>query len=238
MIGNLNNMAKYDKYLFHCSMIPNLMKKAKSGNGLSETTKTELTKIWIEAEYGRKRDITTKFTEKGIICEQDSIDLLNRRYFEGSEQFYLKKNDKLFSNEFITGTPDIIDIQNIYDIKTSWDLLSYVQSDEDKARKTYYYQLLGYMVLVGATKGNIAYCLVDTPESFINDELYKLSFQVPEESEAYEKKAKELKLNMKFGDIPEEKRVKIFDFEFSQSDIDEVYKKVKLWREFMNELHL
>ena len=225
---------KYDKYLFHCSMLPLLMTKSRVKGELSETCKTELTKIWIENEYGRKRDITTKFTEKGIICEAESIKLLNKKL---QLPIVFDKNIKLYSNDFITGTPDIVDT-HIYDIKTSWDLLSYVQSDEDKARKTYYYQLLGYMALVGATKGHIAYCLVDTPDSFIRDELYKQSFQTDPESPEYKTKEQEIIKNMKFGDIPEEKRVKIFDFEFSQTDIDEVYERVKSWRAFMNELHL
>jgi hypothetical protein len=230
-------MAKYDKWLAHCSSLPLLMTKSRVKDSLSETTKTELTKIWVESEYGRKRDITTKFTEKGIICEQDSIDLLNKKM--GYRDGY-KKNTELFSNEFITGTPDIIpfNANNIYDIKTSWDLLSYVQSDEDKARKTYYYQLLGYMALVGAKSGHIAYCLVDTPDSFIRDELYKQSFQTDPESPEYKTKEQEIIKNMKFGDIPEDKRVKVFDFEFNQKDIDEVYLKVKEWRSFLNNLHL
>lgn len=229
---------KYDKFLYHCSSLPLLMTKSRVKDSLSETTKTELTKIWIENEYGRKRDITTKFTEKGIICEQDSIDLLNKKLASD-----FSKNTKLLSNDFITGTPDIIDnktaiYNDIYDIKTSWDLLSYVQSDEDKARKTYYYQLLGYMALVGAKNGHIAYCLVDTPDSFIRDELYRQSFRLDPESKEYEAKQNELVKNMKFGDIPEEKRVKVFDFEFSQTDIDEIYTKVGEWRVYMNDLHL
>ena len=225
-------MAKYDKFLFHCSMLPLLLTKSRVKNELSETCKTELIKIWIENEYGRKRDITTKFTEKGIICEQDSIDLLNKKTKSG-----LVKNTKLYSNDFITGMPDIVD-RDITDIKTSWDLLSYVQSDEDKARKTYYYQLLGYMALVGAKTGHIAYCLVDTPDSFIRDELYKQSFQTDPESPEYKTKEQEIIKNMKFGDIPEDKRVKIFDFEFDQKMIDEVYLKVGEWRNYLNELHL
>lgn len=233
---------KYDKWLAHCSSLPLLMTKSRVKGELSETCKTELTKIWIEREYGRKRDITTKFTEKGIICEKESINLLSKNILENSRFI---KNEKLFLNDFITGTPDIIDTEKpfsrqkvVYDIKTSWDLLSYVQSDFDKARKTYYYQLLGYMALVGAKVGHIAYCLVDTPDSFIRDELYKQSFQTDPESPEYKTKEAEIIKNMKFGDIPEEKRVKIFDFEYDQKAIDEVYLKVKEWRTFLNNLHL
>ncbi|KKR00144.1 MAG: hypothetical protein UT24_C0016G0033 [Candidatus Woesebacteria bacterium GW2011_GWB1_39_12] len=223
---------KYDKYLFHCSMLPLLTTKSRVKGELSETCKTELTKIWIESEYGRARDVTTKFTEKGIICEQDSIDLLNKKLASS-----FVKNTELLKNDYITGTPDIRDTA-IWDIKTSWDLLSYVQSDFDKAKKTYYYQLLGYMALVGAKSGHIAYCLVDTPDSFIRDELYRFSFQHDPESAEYKEKEQEIIKNMKFGDIPEEKRVKIFDFEFDQKAIDEVYEKVKEWRKFLNDLHL
>ena len=229
----VHNM-KYDQYLFHCSMLPLLMTKSRVKDSLSETTKTELTKIWIEKEYGRKRDITTKFTEKGIICEQDSIELLGKKW---GDKNTFKKNTVLYSNEFITGTPDIVG-EVLFDIKTSWDLLSYVQSDEDKARKNYYYQLLGYMALVGTKKGHIAYCLVDTPKLFIDDELYRFSFKNDTSSPEYKEKEKEIIKLMTFGDIPEDKRVKIFDFEFNKEDIDAVYLKVAEWRKYLNELHL
>ena len=98
------------------------------------------------------------------------------------------------------------------------------------------------MALVGAKAGHIAYCLVDTPDSFIRDEKLRALYKLDPADHEYKQKElaqnQMIEENMKFGDIPEDKRVKIFDFEFSQTDIDEVYEKVKSWRAFMNELHL
>jgi hypothetical protein len=209
------------------------MTNARSKGGeLSETCKTELTKIWIENEYRRKRDVTTKFTEKGIICEGESINLLNKKR---GEKFV--KNEKELSNEFICGTPDIIG-EDIWDIKTSWDLLSYVQSDYDKANKTYYYQLLGYMILTDKVKGHIAYCLTNTPDTFITDELYKMSFQIDPETTEYKNLEKQIRLNMTFDDISENKRVKVFDFELLEEKKEELYKRIPLWRQYLNKLTL
>jgi len=199
---------------------------------LSETTKTELEKLWVEVEYGRKMDVKTKYTEKGIQCEQLGIDLLNnkdnRRYF---------KNVNLYSNDFIIGTPDVVST-DIYDIKISWDLLNFVKSKEDKARKDYYYQLLGYMMLTETKVGFIVYCLVNTPQIFITDELYKATFQMAEDSQEYKAYKTQLIKNMTFNDIPEEKRIKVFKFERDENQELVLKARVIEWRAYMNSLSL
>lgn len=222
---------KYSQFVFHCSMLPLLMRNGKGGE-LSETTKTELEKLWIEKEYGRTKDITTKYTEKGIICESESIKLLNKKL----ESDY-KKNGTVYSSDFIMGTPDIVG-ECVIDIKTSWDLWTFIKADYEKAKKDYYYQLLGYMILTGCKKGKIAYCLTNTPKSFIDDELYKLTFQFQENEEKYKVQARQIEKNMTFDDIPEDKRVKIFEFELNLEDVNEIRERIIKWREYLEKLEL
>ena len=223
---------KYNTYLFHASQLPILMTNSRVKGQLSETTKTELIRLWVENEYGRGRDIKTKYTEKGILCEQDSINLLSKKL---GKKF--TKNTKTYTNDFLIGTPDIVS-DDLYDIKTSWDLFTYVRADEISARKDYYNQLFGYMLLTGKEKGHIAYCLPNTPKSFITDELYRMSFQMNAESTEYKEIEKQVIKNMTFDDIPENKRVKIFTFEMDNELKEEIKNRVIEWKNYLNSLTL
>jgi len=87
-------------------------KADKEAGLLSKTAQKHLLDVYIAEKYGRRKDIQTKQMKKGIEVEQDSIDLLS---------MYLKmpfsKNDQRFTNDFITGFPDIIDNDRYYMLK-------------------------------------------------------------------------------------------------------------------------
>lgn len=120
---------------------------------LSETTKKYLREVMIYEKYGRKKDISNKYIEKGLAVEEDAITLYSRF----TKVFY-KKNEKQLKNEQITGTPDLYEGDNIesasliLDIKSSWDIFTFFNSKLDALNKDYYWQLQGYMALTGATK--------------------------------------------------------------------------------------
>jgi len=56
---------------------------------LSETTKKYLREVMIYEKYGRKKDISNKYIEKGLAVEEDAITLYSRF----TKVFY-KKNEK------------------------------------------------------------------------------------------------------------------------------------------------
>ncbi len=228
------NTIDFTNYKFRSSSLPNLMVKSRSkSDPLSETTKAYLRELWIKEMFKREKyDTKNKFTDKGIACESDSLDLVQIV----TKQTYFK-NRKELSNDFITGTPDVILEDSIIDIKTSWDIWTYGSTTEDSARKTYYYQLLGYMWLTNTKKASLMYCLVNTPEDIMNDELYRLSFRYPEINESDEK-ANKYKRNYIFDDIDHTLRLKKYDFEFVEEDINELQNKIVLAREYMNGLSL
>ncbi len=213
--------------LFHCSDLPTLMTNGRSKTDpLGETTKSLVRDIWIRETFGReKTDSINKYTQKGIMVESDSLELASQ--ILGKSLF---KNDEQFSNSFITGTPDNIDRGVVRDIKSSYDLWTFASVNEEKARKDYFYQMLGYMWLTGKKKAQLIYTLVNTPEHLIVDELYKLSFKVGE-TDQYKK-------NYVFDDIPAEKRVKIFNFEFSREEIEAVKQRIRDSRNYMKTLSL
>lgn len=194
------NVIDWSTYKFHCSALGNLMTKSRKAGEPSETTKSYLRELWVKETFGREKIemIGNKFTTKGIMCETDSIELFER--VTGRTYF---KNNKQLENDYIVGTPDLIK-PDLVDIKTSWDLYTFANVSMDKALKDYYYQLAGYMWLTGATDSILAYCLVNTPDILTNDELYRLSFKLPDDQ------TEQYRQNYVFDDIPEEMRVKIY----------------------------
>lgn len=223
------NTIDWSKYNFHCSGLSNLMTNSrKKGEELSETAKSYLREVYIKEVWGREKTdmLANKFTQKGIMCETDSITLvekvLGKTYF---------KNQKTLNNEYVVGTPDVIN-PDLVDIKTSWDLFTYTAVDEDKATKDYFYQLLGYMWLTGKKTALLTYCLVDTPDEMMTDELYRLSFKMPED------KLEPYKNNYKFADIPEAMRVKQFAFNFDEALIETLKFKIEAGRQYLQTIKL
>lgn len=212
-------------------------KADKEAGLLSKTAQKHLLDVYISEKYNRRRDIQTKQMKKGIEVEQESIDLLS---------MYLKKpftkNTERFSNKYITGLPDIID-DGIIDIKSSYDLWTFLGNIPDKLDNLYYWQMMSYMWLAGKTKATIAYCLVNTPDNIIQQEKYYLLKKldvISEESPEFVKEAMKIELNMKFDDIAMEERILMFQVSRNEDDILRIEQKVEKAREFLiqiEELH-
>ena len=173
---------------------------------------------------------------KGIVVEKESINLLN---------LYLGKdyidNQERFNNDFITGKPDIISLEEkkIIDIKSSYDLWTFIGNLPDKVDSLYYWQMQSYMYLTGMQTATIAYCLVNTPESIINQEKYYLLKKMDaatNENPEYVKEALKLETNLRFDDIAIEERILMFRVDRNEDDILRIEQKVEKAREFLNQL--
>ena len=229
---------EFSKTLFRSSSIGYLMtepqtKSDKEAGLLSKTAQKHLLEVYITEKYGRKRDIQTKQMRKGIEVEDESINLLS---------LYLKKpfskNQDRFTNDYISGHPDIID-EGIIDIKSSYDLWTFLGNLPDKLDSLYYWQMQSYMWLTGKQKATIAYCLVNTPYSIIEQEKYYLLKNmdvISEESPEYVKEAMKLELNMKFDDIDIEERILMYSIDRNEDDILRIQHRVEKAREFLSEI--
>jgi hypothetical protein len=209
-------------------------KADKEAGVLSKTAQKHLIEVYIAEKYGRKRDIQTKQMKKGVEAEQDSIDLLS---------MYLKlpfsKNEERFKNDFITGLPDIINGDTIIDIKSSYDLWTFLGNIPDKLDNLYYWQMQSYMWLTGTKNATIAYCLVNTPESIIEQEkfyLLKKMDVISEESPEFIKEAMKVEFNMTFDDISINERILTFNVNRNEDDILRIENKVLKARTFLQEL--
>ena len=236
----------FEHIKIRCSSLGYLMveprgKKERDAGELSETAKTHLTDIYVSERYGRNTDITTKYTEKGLMVEEDSITLYCRL-----KRKFLKKNEQMVQNPYIKGTPDLyegIDIlaaDKITDIKSSWDLYTFSRIRTKPINDQYWWQLQGYMWLTGARSATLAYCLVNTPETLISDEKRKLLWKmgvISEEDSTYQQACEELDKAMRFDDIAMEERVIPFQIERDDVAIAMIAAKVIKGREFLEQLH-
>lgn len=158
--------------LIRCSELKLAMTNAKKPNELSETAK-KLIQDEVRSEYfGVREQISSKAIQKGIACEQASIDLLNDVEFRLSKPY--TKNTERRSNDWITGECDIYDAESrvIRDIKTSWSLSTFPLFAIDAS--DYEWQMRGYMWLWDCDAASVDYCLVDTPEHLIGYEQREL----------------------------------------------------------------
>src|ERR1700690_153616 len=193
---------------------------------LSLTTKTELIDIYLFEKFGLRsldKDKMIMYTEKGKMVEEDSINLL-----ASQDKTIYFKNTERFNNEFITGEPDIILDDKIIDVKSSWDAESFMRKILGSLDPTYYWQMQGYMALKQSPKAQVCYCLVDTPESLINDEKRRLFYSMgvaTDQDPIYQMLAQSIEHNMKFSHIEPRLRVMRFNVNRDDSAIEKIYER-------------
>lgn len=216
-------------------------KADKEAGKLSMTCQKELIKIYNRVVYGRVKDITTKQMDKGIQCEADSIKLL----CQVDGQLYYKNEDYL-ENEWFCGHPDIFigdNIQNadeVWDIKTSWELDSFMPKLIESTDKGYEAQLNVYYSLTEAQQGGLAYCLVSAPTNIVESEKKRLLYNmdvISEESPAFKEAAAELERLMIFDDIDYRERVIKIPVPRNDELIQKMKDKVPTLRQWLQDFH-
>ena len=166
--------------------------KAKNPKVLSVGAMTHCYLKAKEFVYGYKPDIGSKYLDKGIMCEDDSIRLYNSVFFTS-----FKKNSERRESEYLTGECDIHSDEIIIDIKTAWSLQTFPALSSRIDSKLYDWQGRAYMDLWGVKKFRVAYCMVDTPESLIKYE--------PEELHVVSEIDPSLRVTVKDFDFDQEK---------------------------------
>jgi hypothetical protein len=225
---NANNL------LFRPSSVGNIMTESKTKNDLSDTCKKHLIEKYIYMAYGIEKEFDSKYMYKGTQVEEDSMTLLSLV----DKKFY-KKNEKILSNDYVIGTPDIITDEIIIDIKSAWDIFSFLNhKTEKKISSIYYWQVQCYMWLSGLQKAKVSYCLVDTPQRYVNDEIqtqwYKLG-KPDSESEYWIKTIEAIEKRHKYNHIEKTQRVHSVDVEYSGKDIDSLIDRINLCRKWLND---
>lgn len=206
-----------------------LLEKKIAKPKLSVTAKSYLDKIHAKEVFGKDDSIYSKYMDKGLTQEEISISL-----YSDVKDFMFLKNDEYKQNDFICGTPDNTQ-DKIRDIKTSWDFKTFPMHKKEIPSNIYYWQLQCYMELFDLDESELVYCLVDTPEMLVDDEIRRAGWKlglidVPTELED------EIRNNMQYDNIDPTRRVKVYNIDRNKKDIELLYQVIELSRKYLNGL--
>jgi len=223
-------MINTDEILFRCSSLGHLMTEPKSkSETLSETTKNHLVDVWIRHKYNRKELIASKYMEKGTMVEEDAMTLYSRF----RKQYYVK-NEKMLTDDFIKGIPDIITEKTVIDLKSSWDIFTFFRTKQKAVEKMYYWQLQGYMSLTGKENARLVYCLVNTPQVLIDDEIHRLQYKHLREADML-KARNQIEMNSIFDDIDIQDKIYEIEIKRNNEDIERLYNRIIDCRNWIKE---
>jgi hypothetical protein len=215
-----------------CSAIGKIMTNPKTkGETLSQTTKTYLQELAIEEIYGIRKEFSSRYTDKGNEVEELSIALCNDVLNLG----FIYKNEEHFSNEWISGTPDVNTNEILLDVKSSWDATTFPFFDTELINKSYFYQMHGYMWLTGKEESLLCYCLVDTPLQIVEDEIRREHWKACLIEESLDIRAF-VQAKHIFGHIPKEKRLKTFKITKDDEVIESIKTRIEECREYYDNL--
>lgn len=213
-----------------------LIEKRDKPFELSATAKSFIKDIWLEEKWGYRIDVVTSELLKGLVCEQDGIELLSE--VVPSSDFRVKNTERR-SDKYFTGEPDVIlpGEDTIEDIKCSWTIKTFMNAD---CNKLYYAQGQVYMHLFQRKKFRLHYCLVPTPKELIEAEERRLLWKYlgEEESPDFVESSERLWQSHKVLHIPKQKRVKTFAFGYNEEFMSELIKRAEIGRDYYNSLEL
>ena len=200
--------------------------------GILSKTSKDYCETWVKEQiYGRTKEFTSKYTDKGNIVEDNSLDFIAEQLGYGM----LIKNEKHLENHVMMGTPDVILKDLVIDVKNSWDNFTFPLFETEITNKNYYWQAQCYMSLTGKQKFKLIYVLSDTPSHLIEREAYWWC-----KNNGYDELDldihKQFIRNMSYNDIPDNLKIKVFDIERNQIDIDKIEKRVIECRNYINKL--
>lgn len=225
-------MMNFNEYLFRCHYLGDITSNDKSRKGMGLTCMKKLIELQREEKYGITKGIESDYISKGISVENEAIEFYSLYKFND-----YKKNDKTYSNEFITGTPDIISDEYVIDIKSAWT----IQTMPHKLLpydKSYYAQLQGYMWLTGLKRAILAHVLVGTPIEIIEKRKYDLQFRSKHIDvsldEEYQELCNQLDKQADVSYIPTGDRVVEYEFEYDEAFVENLINRVYECRNFMN----
>ena len=195
---------------FKCraSALGKLMTNPRSkSETLSQTTKSYLEEGVKEQIYGIKKQINSKYLQKGLALEDQAIEF----YSVAMDKDFMIKNLDKFEDDFFTGTPDCMHEGVVYDFKTSWDCFTFPLFDQEPDMG-YYYQLQVYMHLTGLRKAKLVYTLQDTPDYLTHEE------------------------PVSYAHVDNSYRVKEFEIEYDPMVIETAKARIQECRDYVKEL--
>lgn len=214
-------------------------------NRPSDKILSDIIMIYAYEMYGKgklsKGNNSPYELDKGTMAEPESIRFLSR--MDGIEY---QKNEELFENKWFKGIPDVLvrsqngKIEKIIEVKTSYDLPSFIMSMKKPEKQSNLFEVMGYMDLIGCKKAEIVHCLVDMPDKIAQFEEKRLreryEFFQFEESVISDRLNKMLG-NMEYSDIPDKLKIFRRQVDLNQLTMRAVKSRVTISRKWVKEIH-
>jgi len=231
-----------------------LQRKESGEDELSSGIITHLNDVFRAVFWRRRRSLNNKFLEKGLLVEQDVLDLASK--IDG--EFYIK-NDQRWNNEYIEGEWDNFHVK-VRDAKANYDLKTF---DEAELISLYNWQLKGYSFLARDfykldhyPEAELMYGLVNNPEHHISNEITRQFYahgNPQDDNEKWIEVKRQIERNMIFDidkfkkqypfykfenpvldfDIPAQFRLKKFEVTTIQDDIDNIKRRTLMCRIYL-----
>jgi hypothetical protein len=215
-----------------CSALGKIMTNPRTKTEvLSETAKNHIQEILLENVYGIKKEFWSKYTDKGLEMEDSAIQFAGEVL--GWE--FVVKNETRFTNEWITGEPDVNTDSLLADVKCSWDGNTFPHFDTELKNKDYFWQMQGYMWLTGKDESELVYCLMDTPALIVEDEVRRAHWKAGLIDESIDLRDA-VQSQHTFLQIPDKNRVKRFIVKKDELLIEQMKERIEIAREYYSEL--
>lgn len=189
---------------------------------------------WVKSQpefYNRQTNFNSKYTLKGMLCENESIEFAAQYYGWGK----VAKNEEFKENEYLTGTADIILPGSVEDIKNSWSQKSFPLFINEIPVDGYGWQLQGYCELYDKPQAGLVYTLMDAPEIMVDKEANYKRIELGLEEYDFEM-WQEIKDNMTYSNVREDLRIKRYFLDRDKSAIERVYERVETIRKYIEQL--
>lgn len=219
------------RFKIRASQAGKIMTNGRGKDSMGATCETYCLNWIMEQPEFFGRDInqfTSKQTSKGNIVERDALDFIGVMLYDGA---FLTPNKLHFSDNFKTGTPDIILPDHLVDNKSSWSVSSFPFFDKSPDLG-YWWQGQVYMNLTGRKKYKVVHTLMNTPENLITSETYKVARDLGYAEPTDEIMQTTMK-RLTFDDVPNERRIKVFEFDYDHEAIERLEKRVEECRQFI-----
>jgi hypothetical protein len=226
-------LAKPILTLDEADKVESLLEEREACDFLAKSSKSFLIRRYVVEKYYRDIEATPLQMIKGTRVEVSSLD-----FFCEITSAKHKKNKKKFESDYLIGTPDVVERDTVIEIKSSWDIFTFLNNVKADVNKQYYWQLQGYMSITSKENAELVYCLISTPDEIIEEEYQRIVLRnpsIPADKKFNKKLRDSLFFNMRFDDIPKDERVLRFSVERNDEDISRIGQKVVQAREFLKE---
>ena len=121
------------------------------------------------------------------------------------------------------------------DIKCSWSGSTFPFFDTEIPNKDYFWQLQGYMMLTGHERAELVYCLMNTPQQIVEDEVRRTHWKLNLIDENLDVRDA-IQNQHNYDHIPDTLRVKRFIVEGNQQAENRIKEKVEQANEYYESL--